>query len=124
MIPATDVVVGDALVLEAGDIVPADARLHLAHALRINEAPLTGERAPVQKRVAPAAADAHLAERTDCVFMGTSVSAGTGGAEVTATGMGAELGKRMASRHVLIRTFPSVETLGWPRSSAPTRPGP
>jgi Ca2+-transporting ATPase len=93
MIPATDVVVGDALVLEAGDIVPADARLRVAHALRINEAPLTGESAPVQKRIAPVAADAHLADRTDCVFMGTSVSAGTGTAEVIATGMGTELGK-------------------------------
>jgi Ca2+-transporting ATPase len=93
MIPATDVVVGDALVLEAGDIVPADARLRLAHALRINEAPLTGESAPVQKRITPVAADAHLADRTDCVFMGTSVSAGTGAAEVIATGMGTELGK-------------------------------
>ncbi len=93
MIPATDVVVGDALVLEAGDIVPADARLGVAHALRINEAPLTGESAPVQKRITPVAADTHLAERTDCVFMGTSVSAGTGAAEVVATGMGTELGK-------------------------------
>jgi len=93
MIPATDVVLGDALVLEAGDIVPADARLRLADALRINEAPLTGESAPVQKRIAPVAANTHLAERTDCVFMGTSVSAGTGQAEVIATGMGTELGK-------------------------------
>lgn len=93
VIPATDVVVGDALVLEAGDIVPADARLRVADALRINEAPLTGESAPVQKRIAAVAADAHLADRTDCVFMGTSVSAGTGSGEVIATGMGTELGK-------------------------------
>ena len=93
VIPATDVVVGDALVLEAGDIVPADARLRVADALRINEAPLTGESAPVQKRIAAVATDAHLADRTDCVFMGTSVSAGTGSGEVIATGMGTELGK-------------------------------
>ncbi len=93
MIPATDVVKGDALVLEAGDIVPADARLREAHALRINEAALTGESAPAQKQIAPVAADAHLADRTDSIFMGTSVSAGTGTAEVTATGMGTELGK-------------------------------
>ena len=93
VIPATDVVVGDALVLEAGDIVPADARLRVADALRINEAPLTGESAPVQKRIGPVAADAHLADRTDSVFMGTSVSAGTGTADVVATGMGTELGK-------------------------------
>ena len=93
MIPATDVVKGDALVLEAGYIVPADARLREAHALRINEAALTGESAPAQKQIAPVAADAHLADRTDSIFMGTSVSAGTGTAEVTATGMGTELGK-------------------------------
>jgi P-type Ca2+ transporter type 2C len=92
-IPAAEVVVGDTLVLEAGDIVPADARLRVANALRINEAALTGESAPVQKRIAPVASDARLAERTDCIFMGTAVSAGTGSADVIATGMRTELGK-------------------------------
>mgnify|MGYP000193043350 CR=1 FL=1 len=93
MVPATEVVEGDMLALEAGDIVPADARLTLAHSLRVNEAPLTGESAPVEKQTTPVAADAQLADRTDSVFMGTSVSAGTGGALVIATGMGTELGK-------------------------------
>jgi Ca2+-transporting ATPase len=92
-VPATTVVPGDLLVLEAGDIVAADAALTSAHALCANEAPLTGESAAVEKSTAPAAADAMLAERHDCVFQGTSIGAGTGRAVVTATGMATELGK-------------------------------
>ena len=92
-VPATTVVPGDLLVLEAGDIVAADATLVEAHALNANEAPLTGESAPVEKSTAPAAADAPLAEQQDRVFLGTSIGAGTGRAVVTATGMATELGK-------------------------------
>jgi Ca2+-transporting ATPase len=92
-ISAADVVPGDVLLLEAGDIVAADARLLEAHALSTNEAPLTGESAPVEKSTKPSAPDAALAERTDSVFMGTSVSTGSGSAEVCATGMRTELGK-------------------------------
>jgi Ca2+-transporting ATPase len=93
VIPAAEVVPGDLLVLEAGDIVPADARLLEAHVLSTNEAPLTGESAPVEKSIAPVAADAPLAERADCVFMATAVATGTSVAEVFATGMASELGK-------------------------------
>jgi P-type Ca2+ transporter type 2C len=93
MIPADLVVPGDLLVLEAGDVAAADARLRIAHALTTNEAPLTGESAPVAKDVSAPAADTPLAERHDCVFMGTSVSTGTGLAEVVATGMQTELGR-------------------------------
>ena len=92
-IAAAAVVPGDLLVLEAGDIVAADARLVEAHRLSTNEAALTGESAPVDKRTTPVPADAPLAERFDCVFMGTSVAAGAARAEVVATGMGTELGK-------------------------------
>src|SRR4051812_734582 len=92
-IPAAAVVPGDLLVLEAGDIVAADARLGEAHLLSTNEAALIGESAPVEKRTTPVTADAPLAERFDCVFMGTSVAAGAGRAEVVATGMKTELGK-------------------------------
>ncbi len=92
-IPAAEVVPGDVLVLEAGDIVPADARLLEAQVLSTNEAPLTGESAPVEKSIATVAADAPLAERADCVFMATAVATGTGVAEVFATGMASELGK-------------------------------
>ena len=93
MIPAAGVVPGDLLVLEAGDVTAADARLQTAHALTTNEAPLTGESAPVEKATTPSAPDAPLAERRDFVFMGTSVATGTGTADVVATGMKTELGK-------------------------------
>jgi Ca2+-transporting ATPase len=93
MIPADAIVPGDFLVLEAGDVAAADARLHTAHALTTNEAPLTGESAPVEKTTAPTTAETPLAERHDLVFMGTSVATGTGLAEVVATGMQTELGR-------------------------------
>jgi Ca2+-transporting ATPase len=92
-VPAAEVVPGDLLILEAGDVVAADARLVEANRLSTNEAPLTGESAPAGKSATPAPAGAPLAERTDTVFLATSVAAGTGVAEVTATGMATELGK-------------------------------
>jgi Ca2+-transporting ATPase len=92
-IDAVEVVRGDLLVLEAGAIVAADARLCQAHALATNEAALTGESAPVEKSAAAPPPGARLAERTDHVFMGTSVAAGSGQAEVVATGMATELGR-------------------------------
>ncbi len=93
IVPASTVVPGDVLVLEAGDVCAADARLLTAHALRTNEAALTGESLPVDKRAEPPATGATLAERHDFVFMGTSVAAGAGLAEVVATGMQTELGR-------------------------------
>jgi Ca2+-transporting ATPase len=93
IITASSIVPGDLLVLEAGDIPAADARLRTAHALTTNEAPLTGESTPVEKTTAPTGPDTPLAERHDFVFMGTSVATGTGLAEVVATGMQTELGR-------------------------------
>jgi Ca2+-transporting ATPase len=93
VVPAAEIVVGDVLVLDAGDLVGADARLVEAHALSTSEAALTGESAPVDKSIVPARPDAPLAERSDCVFLGTAVARGTGVAEVFATGMKTELGK-------------------------------
>lgn len=87
VVPAREIVVGDVLLLEAGDLVAADARLLEAHALGVNEAALTGESVPVDKDPKPLADDAPLAERKDRVFSGTAVVAGTGLAEVFATGM-------------------------------------
>jgi len=92
-IAAAEAVPGDVLLLEAGDVVAADARLLESHALSTNEAPLTGESAPVEKDAAPARSDAPLAERSDSVFMGTSVATGSGSAVVVATGMRTELGR-------------------------------
>ncbi|MEZ4452911.1 MAG: cation-translocating P-type ATPase [Nannocystaceae bacterium] len=93
VIPAAEVVPGDLLSLEAGDLVAADARVVECHGLTTAEAALTGESAPVTKSSDPAAADAPLAERVDRVFMGTSVVDGAGAAEVVATGMKTEFGK-------------------------------
>jgi Ca2+-transporting ATPase len=77
---SSEVVVGDLVVLEAGDIIAADARLVEAHALSANEAPLTGESTPVEKST------------DEAVYLGTSVASGTGRAVVTATGMATQLG--------------------------------
>jgi len=93
VVPAAEVVPGDVLLLEAGDVVAADAQVLQAHVLRANEAPLTGESAPVEKRPGSSAPDAAVADRFDRVFMGTAVSGGAGEAEVVATGMATELGK-------------------------------
>jgi Ca2+-transporting ATPase len=92
-IPAAAIVPGDLLVLEAGEVVAADARLREASGLATNEASLTGESLPAEKAPGEVPASAGLAERTNSVFMGTAVVAGTGQAEVTATGMGTELGR-------------------------------
>lgn len=93
VIPASEVVPGDILLMEAGDVVAADARLREANALSTNEAALTGESVPAKKRIGDVSANAPLAERYDRVFLGTAVVNGTAIAEVTATGMGTELGK-------------------------------
>ncbi len=90
---AAEVVVGDVLMLEPGDIIAADARLIEAHRLSANEATLTGESVPSDKSSAAVDASAPLAERDDHVFSGTSIVVGTGSAEVVATGMRTELGK-------------------------------
>jgi Ca2+-transporting ATPase len=93
MIPAVEVVPGDMLLVEPGDVVAADARLLEASELSTNEAVLTGESFPVRKSPTAVPAEAPLAERTDCVFMGTVVTTGTGCAVVEATGMSTEMGK-------------------------------
>jgi Ca2+-transporting ATPase len=108
VVPADTVVPGDLLLLEAGDVVAADARVRAANLLTTNEAALTGESVPVEKDVEPTSPDTPLAERHDFVFMGTAVATGTGTAEVVATGMRTELG-RIAS--LLTTAAPSVTPL-------------
>jgi len=84
---------GDILLLEAGDRIPADARILESHSLRCDEAPLTGESAPVGKTAPPVPAETRVAERTDMLFAGTTLTYGRGLAVVVATGMGTELGR-------------------------------
>jgi Ca2+-transporting ATPase len=93
-IPASEVVRGDIIQLEPGDIVAADARLLEATSLRCGEAILTGESEPVSKDVeAIVEPDAPLGDRANMVFMGTTVVAGTAKAVSTAVGMNSEIGR-------------------------------
>jgi Ca2+-transporting ATPase len=93
-IPAAGIVAGDILVLEAGDLVAADARLLSAASLQCIESALTGESEAVAKQSeALAAADVPLGDRANMMFMGTSVTSGTGQAVVVGTGMRTELGR-------------------------------
>ncbi len=90
---AAEVVLGDVLLLESGDVVAADAELLEAHRLSTVEATLTGESQPSEKSMEAVAAGAPLAEQSNRVFMGTAVATGTARAVVTATGQRTELGK-------------------------------
>jgi Ca2+-transporting ATPase len=92
-IPASDLVPGDMVFLEAGDKVPADARIVEETALEVIEASLTGESLPVKKDIEQLTKEAALADRKNMVFMGTIVSYGNCRAVVTATGLATELGK-------------------------------
>jgi len=88
-----ELVPGDVLVVGEGDAVSADARLVRAHALRVNEAALTGESEPEAKDTAPLDGPAALGDRANMLHAGTAVVRGRGRAIVTATGMGTELGR-------------------------------
>ena len=72
-----DIVPGDVVLLSAGSLIPADGVILEANDLFVNQAVLTGEVFPVEKKPEPVEANASLDERTNCVFMGTSVRSGT-----------------------------------------------
>lgn len=94
VIDAADVVPGDIIRLEAGDSVPADARLLRAVSLKSEESALTGESVPSEKDAdAAVAADAPLGDRVTMLYSGCSISYGTALAVVTDTGMKTEMGK-------------------------------
>jgi Ca2+-transporting ATPase len=92
-VPAEELVPGDVVSIEAGDVVPADGRLLSAATLEVAESALTGESLPVSKGVAAVeSADTPLGDRTDMVYMNTNVTRGAGSFVVTSTGMGTEVG--------------------------------
>jgi magnesium-transporting ATPase (P-type) len=93
IIGVTDIVVGDIVILSAGDRVPADMRLIHQKSLQVEEAALTGESLPVQKTVDAVSPNAVIGDRRCMVFGGTLVTSGTATAVVVATGMNTELGK-------------------------------
>lgn len=96
-IRSEELVPGDIIVLEAGDAVPADARLLECASMKIEEAALTGESVPVTKSEKTLAAengkDVPLGDRKNMVYMGSTVVYGRGNAIVTDTGMNTEMGK-------------------------------
>jgi magnesium-transporting ATPase (P-type) len=87
------IVPGDIVLLEPGEKTPADVRLIIANGLRIQEAILTGESAPVEKMVEPVSEDAPLGDRTCMAYSGTLVVAGTGRGVVVGTGAASEIGR-------------------------------
>ncbi len=98
IIHSEDLVVGDVIVLEAGDAVPADARILESASLKIEEAALTGESVPVTKfidiiNLSEGQKDVPLGDRKNMMYMGSTVVYGRGKAVITATGMDTEMGK-------------------------------
>src|SRR5271166_772471 len=92
-IPAEQLVPGDIVSIEAGDVVPADGRLLNAATLEIDESALTGESLPASKGTEPVkGTNTPLGDRADMVYMNTSVTRGAGEFVVTATGMATEVG--------------------------------
>jgi Ca2+-transporting ATPase len=92
-IPAKELVPGDLIIVEGGDRIPADARVIEVASLKANEAPLTGESTPVDKRTESLPENTPVSDRENMVFMGTHATFGRGKALVVATGMGTEFGK-------------------------------
>ena len=94
LVPAIDVVPGDIVEVEAGDVVPADGRIVHSATLETQEAALTGESAPIAKDAATLTGpDVALGDRSNMLFQNTSVTRGTAALLVTGTGMETEMGK-------------------------------
>lgn len=91
-VPSGAIVPGDIIVLREGDQVSADARLIEAHALRVNEAILTGETLPVRKTTETLVSAQAIADQTNMLFRGTTIATGSGVAVVTNTGIDTEIG--------------------------------
>lgn len=113
VIHSEDLVAGDVILLEAGDAVPADARVLESASLQVEEAALTGESVPVTKfidliNLEDGAKDIPLGDRKNMLYMGSTVVYGRGRAVVTATGMDSEMGK---IAHALQQTTDSATPL-------------
>ena len=91
-IASREVVVGDVVMLEGGDLAPADIRLFEASRLQADESALTGESVPVAKQTEQLEDDIELAERTNMVYKGTALTRGSGEGVVVAVGLQTELG--------------------------------
>ncbi|UEA31527.1 cation-translocating P-type ATPase [Granulicatella elegans] len=104
-----EIVVGDIVILEAGDVVPADMRLLEVNTIKIEEAALTGESVPVEKDLSiPEGEDVGIGDRSNMAFASTNVTYGRALGVVTATGMDTEVGK---IAHMLANTEESKTPL-------------
>ncbi len=92
-LPARELVVGDIILLEAGDMIPADGRLIENASLKVDESALTGESLAVEKNLETLETEVPLGDRTNMVFSGSFVTYGRGKAVITDTGMQTEIGK-------------------------------
>ena len=92
-IDSENIVPGDIVVLEAGDLVVADGRIINNYSLQVNESSLTGESTNIDKSVETIEKEVPLADRTDMVFSGSLVTYGRAIVVVTETGMNTEIGK-------------------------------
>ena len=98
ILKSEDLVVGDVVILEAGDAIPADCRIIDNHSLKVEEAALTGESVPVNKildilMLKEHSLDIPLGDRTNMLYSGSTVVYGRGAGVVVATGMDTEMGK-------------------------------
>ena len=105
LVPATDLVPGDIVLVEAGDVAPADGRILKSATLETQEAALTGESAPVNKdATALTGPDVALGDRSNMLFQNTSVTRGTATVVITATGMQTEMGRIASMLSAVTRT--------------------
>ena len=108
-VPSRELVAGDLMLLEAGDRIPADARLTEVHSLKCDEAPLTGESFPVAKSLLLSPPNAAIGDRHNVVFAGTTVTYGRGRAIVTGTGMNSQFGEIAAQVSNVVREASPLE---------------
>ncbi len=106
VVPSEELVIGDLVVLDTGDLVPSDLRLLEAQSLKIQEAALTGESVPVEKSTGALPNNIPLGDRVNLAFSGSHVTYGRGRGVVVATGMNTEVGKIAA----MIQEDPGTET--------------
>ena len=92
-IASREVTIGDEVIVEAGDCIPADGRLIECASLKVNESALTGESISVEKNLEEISQEAALGDQRNRVFSGSFVTYGRGSYEVTAIGMDTEVGK-------------------------------
>ena len=114
---------GDILILQAGDRIPADARLLEAQSLKIDESSLTGESVPVEKSIKILLPETPQPDRKNMAYNGTSVTYGRGKAVITATGMSTAFGKlagllgEIERERTLAGKARPVRALAWSRNS-------